>query len=112
MEIFDKALTKKEIDALQKSYGDYLKLTIDVEKEIITAGMKLHADGEKILLNQGSKQENIWGGGINLKTKQIDFTAVLNIRPRFDNDSLEILDPKVRQKFRRTVEKIFQNLWG
>jgi len=61
-----------------------------VEKEIITAGMKLHADGEKMLLNQESKQENIWGGGINLKTKQIDFTAVLNIRPRLGNDGLEI----------------------
>lgn len=104
-------LTTEEINNLQKTLGDYLKLTVDIEKECLVAGGELHADGEKLLLENGSHQDNIWGGGINLKDKQIDATAVLNLRPRLGNDNLEILDPQRRAKFFDIVKKIFQNLW-
>ena len=67
-------------------------------------------DGEKILLDQGSLQDNIWGGGINLTTGEIDATAVLNLRPKLENLSLEILNPKTRQKLVNIVKKLFKNL--
>jgi hypothetical protein len=104
-------LTKKEIDALKKKYGDYVKLTIDIENEKVVAGGELHADGEKILLEKGSDQKDIWGGGINLSDKIIDTTAVLNIRPRLGNNNLEILDPDIRKKFHAIIKKYFKNLW-
>ena len=111
MDFIDKKLTKKEISSLQKKYGDYAKLTVDVENTWVIAGGELHADGEKILLGKGSKQDDIWGGGINLFDKQIDTTAVLNIRPLLDNDNLEILDPEVRKKFHGIIKKYFEELW-
>ena len=86
-------------------------MTVDIEKECLVVGGELHADGERLLLDDGSKQDNIWGGGINLKDKQIDATAVLNLRPRLGNDNLEILDPQRRVKFFSVVKKIFQKLW-
>ncbi len=112
MDFFDRPITSGEINNLRKIYGDYLKLTVDIEKECLVAGRELHADGEKILLEKGSQQDNIWGGGINLKEKSIDATAVLNIRPRLGNDNLEILDPERREKFLQIVKKIFQELWN
>lgn len=111
MEFIDKSLTKEEILKLQKDYGSYIKLTLDLENQWIIAGGELHADGEKILLEKGSKQDDIWGGGMNLENKQIDTTAVLNIRPRLNNDNLEILDSKRREKFIQIVKKYFRRLW-
>ena len=112
MEFVDKALTLKEIKNLQNKYGNYVKLTVDIEEGLVAVGGELHADGEKILLEKGSKQDDIWGGGINLENKQIDTTAVLNIRPRLNNDNLEILDSTRREKFIKIVKKYFRKLWS
>lgn len=111
IKLLRKPITKKDIANLKKSFGNYLKITVDLEKETLTAGDELHADGEKMLLNNGSQSKNIWGGGINLKNKKIDTTAVLNIRPNLDNESMEILDSKKRNKFVKIVESIFSVLW-
>lgn len=110
MRLIDKKLTPKEIKELKTEFGNYVKLTIDIDKIILVVGCELHADGEKILLESGSLQDNIWGGGINLQTKEIDATAVLNLRPKLFNSSLEILDPERRKKFIAVVTKLFKNL--
>ena len=111
MKFIDKALTSQEIKDLQNKYGNYLKLTVDIEKEWLIAGGELHADGEGILFEKDSRQDDIWGGGLNLENKQIDTTAVLNIRPRLNNDNLEILDSVRREKFIKIVKKYFRKLW-
>lgn len=111
MDFISKKLTGKEISGLQAKYGNYIKLTVDIENRWVIAGGELHADGEKVLLRRGSKQNDIWGGGISMIDKQIDTTAVLNIRPRLDNDNLEILDLEIRKKFHDIVRVYFENLW-
>lgn len=111
MEFVDRVLTSEEIKSLQQQYGDYLKLTIDLENGWTVAGSELHADAEKLLLEKGSQQDNLWGGGVDLVDKQIDTTAVLNLRPRLNNDNLEILDQEKRVKFVGIVKKYFQELW-
>ncbi|EKD57287.1 MAG: hypothetical protein ACD_57C00350G0004 [uncultured bacterium] len=111
MKFVDKELTKTEILSFRKKYGNYIKLTVDVENEWIVAGGDLHADGEKVLLEKGSRQNDIWGGGINFFDKQIDTTAVLNIRPRLNNDNLEILNSKIRKEFHDIIKRYFGKLW-
>lgn len=108
MQVINKKLSPQKLTALFSEYGNYFKVTVDIDKEILVAGCQLHADGEKILLDSGSLQDNIWGGGINLKTKEIDSIAVLNLRPRLKNNSLEILDPHRRDKFIQVVTKLIQ----
>jgi hypothetical protein len=109
MKFVDQPLSLEEILSLKREFGDYLKLTVDIENEWLVAGAELHADAEKFLLEKGSNQDDIWGGGINLKDRQIDTTAVLNLRPRMDNDSLEILDHQRREKFIKIVKRMFKN---
>lgn len=111
MEFFDRPLISEEIKNLQQKYGDYVKLTVDIENSRVIAGNELHADGERLLLEKGSKQDDIWGGGISLKDRQIDTAAVLNLRPRLDNDNLEILNPQRREKFINIIKNYFQELW-
>jgi hypothetical protein len=112
MKLITQAISKEEIQNLVKEYGNYLKLTVDLERGWIMAGGELHADGEKILLEKESKQENIWGGGIDFETKLIDTTAILNYRPNLDNNSLEIQDNHRREKFISVVKMIFKKLWA
>lgn len=100
-----------QINQLRKKYGEYLKLTVDIDGECLVAGCPLHADGEKILLGQGSKQSDIWGGGIDLTNKEIDTAAVLNYRPNLNNPSMEILNPQTRNKFIAIVKQFFKPLW-
>ena len=110
MKFIDIPLAREEIREIKKEYGDYVKITADIENGWMVIGAGFHADGEKILLERGSKQDDVWGGGISLKDKIVDTTAVLNIRPRLGNDGMEILDSERREKFVKIVKKYFEKL--
>ncbi|MFA6185023.1 MAG: DUF5674 family protein [Candidatus Shapirobacteria bacterium] len=97
---------QEEFKKLSEEFGEYIKLVADVDQEILYGGSRLHADIEKILIDSGSLQKNIWGGGIDLKFKTIECSAVANIRPE-TNPSTEILDPIIREKFVNIVKKYF-----
>lgn len=112
MIFFDKPLVQSEIEEVKKEFGDYVKITADIENKWIVVGCELHADGERLLIEKEGLQDNIWGGGINLVDKIIDTTAVLNLRPRLGNDSMEILDTNNRKKFVNIVRKYFDTLWS
>ncbi|MBI4999621.1 hypothetical protein HZB97_02535 [Candidatus Gottesmanbacteria bacterium] len=92
---------------MSQEFEDYIKLIVDIEKKIISAGGRLHTDCEKTLLEQESKQENLWGGGVDTISKKIDCTALTNIRPQQNNNSMEILDPEIRNNFFEIVQKFF-----
>lgn len=111
MKYFDAPLSKIEIDSINNEYGDYAKITADLENKRIVVGCELHADGEKILLEKGGKNDQIWGGGIDFVIKEISTTAMLNLRPRFENNSMEILDSKRRDSFINLIKFLFKELW-
>ena len=53
--------TKAQIDEMLEAHGFYIKLAVDIERGILAGGGELHADCEAVLLEDGSRQENIWG---------------------------------------------------
>lgn len=99
--------TKEELERLKECFDVYIKTVIDVEKKACVAGMDRHFEGEKILLDQGSLQSNVWGGGIDLETKEIDYNSFINIRPS-DNTSNEIQDPTIRKKYKELTKYFFK----
>ena len=102
--------TSQEIKKIREVFDVYIKTVIDVEKKICCAGMDRHFEGEKILLEQGSKQSDIWGGGIDLKTKIIDYNSFINIRPAQKNPSNEILDPEIRKLYKDLTTYFFKEV--
>ncbi|MDO8503367.1 MAG: DUF5674 family protein [bacterium] len=102
--------TKEEIEKLRELFDVYIKTVIDVEKKICSAGMDRHFEGEEILLSQSSKQSNIWGGGVDLETKVIDFNSFINIRPNDNNHSNEIQDAKIRERYEELTKYFFQEI--
>lgn len=98
-------------DDLKKAAEDfdgYVKVVVDVRREILTAGGKLHADGEALLMNSGSRQENLWGGGLDLETGGIDFESMINIRPGDDNPSREVLSENTRKKMEEIIRALLR----
>jgi hypothetical protein len=100
---------KAEADTLKKAAEDlngYVKVVVDTQRKILAAGGKLHVDAEKLLLQDGSKQVDLWGGGIDLETNEIDFDSMINLRPGQGNSSREVLD----QDIRKTMEAVIRSL--
>jgi len=92
---------KADEDILKMAAEDldgYVKVVVDIKRKILSAGGKLHVDGEKLLLNDGSKQADLWGGGIDFETNEIDFDSMINLRPGQGNSSREVLDQSVRKE--------------
>lgn len=103
--ITEKATSNQMIEMLQ-SLESYIKLAVDIEKEILAGGGILHADCEAVLLENGSKQENVWGADWLPFTQDVTYESLINIRPRQNNFSLEIEDKELR----KTIEKIVRTL--
>jgi len=99
-------VTDKELKMVKEDYGNYVKLVVDVEKEIVAAGGEWHSDAEKMLLETGSLQKNLWGGGIDLVTGQVDYVSLINTRPDF-NSSQELSDRVLREKMLDIIKKVF-----
>ncbi|MDD4938188.1 MAG: DUF5674 family protein [Candidatus Shapirobacteria bacterium] len=100
--------TLDETKILTQEYPDYIKLSADIKQKILYGGSRLHYDCEQILISkENSKDEDIWSGGVNLKTKKIEYTAVANIKPSQNNSGLEILDLKIREEFKNIVKNYF-----
>lgn len=101
----------EQVKKLQEQFDVYIKTVIDVEKKVCVAGMDRHFEGEEILLEQGSKQSNIWGGGIDIESKTIDFNSFINIRTNDNNTSSEIQDAKIREEYEELTKHFFKIIY-
>ncbi len=97
-------------DMAEKMFGNIVKADVDVAKNIVIIDMEMHVDGEQALLEGGSRQEDLWG--INLKPDSygtdefIEFDSMINIRPRQNNPSRDVLDQVVRQRIRIIIGEV------
>ena len=102
--------TLVEIEKLKEVFDVYIKTVIDIEKKICSAGCDRHFESEQLLLQQGSKQDNIWGGGIDLESKIIDYNSFINIRPTQNNTSNEIQNEELRNKYKELTVYFFKEI--
>lgn len=92
-------------------FENMIKFVVDIEREVIAIGGEMHADAETVLLEDGSKQENLWGANLyplQDKESSIEFTSLINIRPSADNLSLEIKSQEIRDRIKKIVEKLIR----
>jgi len=94
--------TPAQINEMLEMLKSYIKLAVDINRKILAGGGAMHADCEAILLDDGSQQEFIWGADWDPIAQQVTFESLINIRPRQNNPSMEILDSTIRE----TVEEI------
>ena len=85
--------------------GPMVKGAVDVERGLLAIDANLHADLEKLLLEDGSAQDNVWGINFWFEDEGedlIEFDSMINVRPRQNNRSES---PEIRQKITEIVHK-------
>ena len=94
----------------EKMYENLVKAVVDISREVMVVDAEFHSDEEELLLEDGSKQENLWG--INLypnnieSEKWIEFDSMINIRPYANNRSRYVEDSKIRDRITAIVNKL------
>jgi len=108
--------SKTSLDELKEianeRFGDMVKGVVDIKIGIMALGGEMHADEEAVLLNENSKQEDLWG--INLYPDMfeeedfVEFDSMINIRPGQGNRSRSVEDEEIRKQ----ILEIVKNLIG
>jgi hypothetical protein len=111
LEILDHKISVADLQAMANTlFGNLIKAVVDVKCDMIAVDAELHADEEALLLENGSRQEDLWG--INLypefdKNSEdfVEFDSMINLRPSQNNRSRGVDDPAIREKIVAIVNR-------
>ena len=102
-------ISRDELRELAKPmYGELVKGVVDIDQRIIAVGGELHADEERVLLDAGSQQENLWGVNLYPDVEGdawLEFDSMINIRPSQGNRSRGIENPDVQKTIHEIVHE-------
>ena len=88
-------------------FGDLVKAVVDVERGVIAVDGEMQADEERMLLENGSSQENLWGLNHYPDIEGpdwIEFDSMINLRPWQGNNSRGVESPELRHRIVAIVE--------
>lgn len=100
-------VTTAQLQEMQKSLDSYIKLAVDIETKILAGGGGLHSDCESVLLENGSRQDDVWGADWIPAANIVTFESLINIRPRQNNFTMDISDPELKAKIEKVVKDLF-----
>lgn len=108
--IIREQITRAELaEMAQARFGDMVKAVVDVARGVMAVSGELQSDEEALLLEDGSRQSDLWG--INLYpdesgTDWIEFDSLINVRPSQSNRSRGVEDDATRTAIRRIVHDL------
>ena len=109
IKIVENKISLQELRELaEEFYTIMIKGVVDIEKEIIAFGGEYHSDANKIIIENGSQQGNVWGFNVYFdkpRDSWIEYTSLINIRPQAGNTEKEIQDGNLRDKMRTLINK-------
>jgi hypothetical protein len=82
-------------------FEDGVKYVVDVERGIAAVGGEKHADGQRLLLANGSRQADLWGATYwpgRGRDECAELSAPINQRPADGNQGSEIQNPATRRR--------------
>jgi len=100
-------ISREELKNLfENSFETVIKIVVDIEKNILSAGCDFHIDcAEELTEKEGSHQKNLWGANL-YNDGNIDFVSLINIKPLESNRSMEIQDPALKQKTEKIIKEL------
>lgn len=112
MKIVDSKISVEELGQMaEQMFGNMVKAVVDVDRQIMAVDGELHADEEALLLESGSRQEDLWG--INIYPELtgedfVEFDSMINLRPSQRNISRGIDSPDVRRKILDIMDSLVE----
>lgn len=105
--IIDKPITRAEAKEIAKEfYVEMVKGVVDLERKILALGGEWHIDAKNVLMEDGSKQQDVWGFNFYPDENRIHFVSLINIRPLQNNRSIEIKDENLRNRMEEIIRKM------
>ncbi len=91
----------------------YIKVAVDIKQGILAGGGIMHADCERVLIESGSRQINIWGADWYPKEKRMAFGSLINISRQVKKgvrlkEPMQIQDPEIRKKVEQITRKLLE----
>lgn len=107
MRIIKSTISLTELkESAKNSLGSLVKAVVDIERKVMAIEGAMHADEEQILLDDGSKQQDLWGINIypdNPIADRVEFDSMINIRPSQGNTSRSVENTIIQKEIQRIV---------
>ena len=110
--IADKIILEEVKRMAQSKFGNMVKAVVDIGSGVMVLDAELHADEEAVLVEEGSKQENLWGINIYPELKRdewIEFDSMINLKPAQGNRSRGVDNPEIREKIIKIVDNLIKS---
>jgi len=109
MQILQQPVSLAELKVLaQNTFVEMIKCVADVKLGLLALDAELHADLERLLLDNGSEQGDLWGFNLWVEEEGedfIEFDSLINIRSWQGNPCRDVLDPQVRESIKAIVQQ-------
>ncbi len=98
----------EQLAEMLADWGVLIKVVVDIRREVMAGGGEMHADGEALLLVDGSQQEDVWGANWYPESREVRFEALINIRARHGNTKMEVQSEATRAKMEAIIRKLLE----
>jgi hypothetical protein len=108
--LIEKIAVGRVREMAEKTFGNLVKAVVDVQRRVIAVDAELHADEEALLLQNGSRQQDLWGINIYPEMERnspefVEFDSMINLRPSQGNRSRGVDDKEMREKILSVVDQ-------
>ncbi|MFY9492876.1 MAG: DUF5674 family protein [Minisyncoccia bacterium] len=93
------------------TFASLVKAVVDIEQEIMAIGGELHADEEAVLIENGSRNNNLWGINIYFDQPEdewVEFDSMINLKPALGNRSRSIESAEIQEKIKKIVSLLIK----
>mgnify|MGYP001577860234 CR=1 FL=1 len=102
MKILSEKITKTELAEMSKKmFGNMVKAVADIARGKMAIDGELHSDLAELLIEDGSKGQNIWGFNIYPELEPpewIEFDSMVNLKPLLDNRTRNVENLEIQKK--------------
>ena len=110
MNILNEKIKRSDLKNSRFAMDDEMvKGVVDIKKGLLAIDAELHADLEKMLLENGSNQFDLWGINLYFDGDLVEFDSMINIRPAQGNRSRGVEDENTQKKILEIVNNWVEN---
>jgi hypothetical protein len=112
IQIVRASIPRAELETMaEESFAEMVKAVVDIGRGVMAIGGDLHADEEQVLLQDGSRQEDLWGINLHPSAPEglVEFDSMINVRPRQGNRSRGVEDAETQKRIIQIVERLVRD---
>jgi hypothetical protein len=102
--------TPEQVREMLAENNPLIKIVVDVNRRILAGGGEMHYEGEQLLIEAGSHQDDLWGANWYPDRQAIEFESLINIRPRLGNRSMVLRDPELCRQVEQVARSFLEGI--